>query len=314
VLDKTGTLTTGKPSIATIEGCAGTAADEVLRLAAAVATGSEHPLAGALVGGARTRELSVPFVEDFRAVAGQGMTGTVDGAVVRVGNAALLSGAGIDVAPLDHLAMAARQRGASVTYVARDDALIGFVSIHDPLKPTTAEALGRLAAGGLELVLASGDDERTARAVAAGLPFAAVHGGMTPASKRELVRELQACGAVVAMAGDGSNDAPALAQADVGIAMGSGTDVALNSAAVTLLHGDLRDIVTARALSVATVRNMRQNLLFAFLYNALGIPLAAGMLYPFTGWLLSPMLAAFAMSLSSLSVIGNALRLNRARL
>ncbi|MGD9602606.1 MAG: heavy metal translocating P-type ATPase [Gammaproteobacteria bacterium] len=314
VLDKTGTLTVGKPSLESIERCAEITPDEVLRLAAAVAAGSEHPLAGAVVRAAQSRGISVPFVEDFRAFVGRGMTGRVEGAVVRVGNAALLGESGIDVSALDGPAHTARERGASVTYVAREATLIGLVAIHDPLKPTTGEALARLAASGLELVLASGDDERTAHAVAAGLPFAAVHGGMTPVSKLELVRALQARGKVVAMAGDGSNDAPALAQADVGIAMGSGTDVALNSAAVTLLHGDLRDIVTARALSAATVRNMRQNLLFAFLYNALGIPLAAGLLYPFTGWLLSPMLAAFAMSLSSVSVIGNALRLNRTRL
>lgn len=313
VIDKTGTLTTGRPAVTRVVGHDARAPETVLALAAALARHSEHPLARALQA-AGARGEADPDVQAFRARLGLGMQGLLATRQVTVGNAALLREAGIDVTPFAAVAATHAARGETVLYVAEGDVLAGMIVLADTLKPDAPAALSRLAREGVSIVVASGDALSTVRAVTAGLPVAAVHGDLSPAGKRALVADLQAAGHVVAMAGDGSNDAPALAQADVGIAMGSGTDVALSSAAITLLKGDLRGIVLARALSRATVSNMRQNLVFAFLYNALGIPLAAGVLYPFTGWLLSPMLAAFAMSLSSVSVIGNALRLNRAPL
>jgi Cu+-exporting ATPase len=313
VIDKTGTLTTGKPAFERAVGIADHAPDDVLRLAASLAKASEHPLAGALVAAARDRHLPCTTVAGFRATLGRGMQGDIDGRAIAVGNAAFMTALAIDVSALNAEVEFSRTHGASVMYVASAGKLIGLLTVSDSLKPTTRQALAELKASGLKLVLASGDDINTVRAVVAGLPLDEVHGNVTPAGKLELIRALQTGGQIVAMAGDGSNDAPALAQAEVGIAMGTGTDVAMHSAQITLLQGDLRGIATARALSIATVANMRQNLAFAFCYNTLGIPLAAGLFYPLTGWLLSPMLAAFAMSLSSVSVIGNALRLNRFR-
>lgn len=312
IVDKTGTLTEGRPVLQEIAVAPGFSADDVLRRAASLEQASEHPLASALIAAARERGLALDAAREFEAIAGQGVVGDVGGEAIALGNAVLMAAHGIDVAPFAERADALRARGAGVMYVAVAQRAAGFVAVADPLKPTTAVALQALRASGLAIVMASGDAIATARAVAGEVGIDEVHGDLQPQDKLALIRRLQAEGRRVAMAGDGVNDAPALAAADVGIAMGSGTDVALASAAVTLVKGDLRRIATARAISVATVRNMRQNLLFAFVYNALGVPVAAGVLYPLTGWVLSPMLAALAMSLSSVSVVANALRLGRA--
>jgi Cu+-exporting ATPase len=314
VIDKTGTLTAGRPRLSAIVPVEGHDEAGVLRLAATLEQASEHPLAAALISGARDRGVTLGAAGEFSALTGRGVRGDVDGRVVSVGNAALMSFLNVDTAPLDANADALRERGATISFVAVDGRLAGLVAVEDPVKPTTPDAVSALHARGIRLVMATGDHERTARAVAAGLGIDEVRAGVTPEGKARLVADLTAAGAIVAMAGDGVNDAPALAKAHVGIAMGTGTDVAMASAGVTLVKGDLAGIATAIALSRATMANIKQNLVLAFVYNALGVPLAAGVLYPVVGWLLSPMYAAAAMSLSSVSVIGNALRLGRAKL
>lgn len=309
IVDKTGTLTEGKPAFDRAVAAQGSSADEVLRLAASLDQGSEHPLADAIVRAARERGLALTKPEGFESSSGIGVRGSVDGHALALGNSALMQQLGVAVDALVPQAEALRAEGASVMHLAADGRLLGLLAVSDPVKASTPEALKALRDAGLRIVMATGDGWTTARAVAARLGIDEVHGEVKPADKLLLVQGLQREGRVVAMAGDGINDAPALAQADVGVAMGTGTDVAMNSAPVTLVKGDLRGIALARRLSEATIANMKQNLGFAFVYNALGVPLAAGLLYPFTGWLLSPMVAALAMSLSSVSVIGNALRL-----
>ncbi|PUA96646.1 Cu+-exporting ATPase [Acidovorax sp. 107] len=311
IVDKTGTLTEGKPSFERVVAMPGLSEDEVLRLAASLDQGSEHPLADAIVQAARAKGLALDKPEDFESGSGIGVRGQVAGRQLALGNTVLMEQVGVSANPLLAQAEALRATGASVMYLAADGQLQGLLAVSDAIKASTPEALATLHAAGLRIVMATGDGMTTAKAVGAKLGIDEVHGEVKPADKLALVSRLQAEGRVVAMAGDGINDAPALAKADVGIAMGTGTDVAMNSAQVTLVKGDLRGISTARELSEATVGNMKQNLMFAFLYNALGIPIAAGLLYPFTGWLLSPMIAALAMSLSSASVIANALRLRK---
>jgi len=312
IVDKTGTLTEGRPTFERAIATTGNTEDEVLRLAASLDQGSEHPLAAAIVAAARERGLALDKPEHFDSESGIGVRGTVASKALALGNTALMEQLCVDVSPLATQAEALRTQGASVMHLAADNKLVGLLAVSDPIKSTTADALASLRAAGLRVVMATGDGLTTARAVGQRLGIDEVHGEVKPADKLKLVEKLQAEGRRVAMAGDGINDAPGLARADVGIAMGTGTDVAMNSAQLTLVKGDLRGIATARALSVATVANMKQNLAFAFVYNALGVPLAAGALFPFTGWLLSPMIAALAMSLSSASVICNALRLRRA--
>ncbi len=314
IVDKTGTLTEGRPAFERAVAMNGFSDDEVLRLAASLDQGSEHPLAAAIVTAARARNLALEKAEQFDSASGIGVQGVVAGKKLALGNTALMQQVGIDVGPLAAQAEVLRGQGASVMHLAVDGQLAGLLAVSDPIKATTADALASLRKSGLRIVMATGDGLTTARAVGQRLGIEEVHGEVKPADKLQLVERLQREGRVVAMAGDGINDAPALARADVGIAMGTGTDVAMNSAQLTLVKGDLRGIATARALSLATVRNMKQNLAFAFVYNALGVPLAAGVLFPFTGWLLSPMVAALAMSLSSVSVITNALRLRVAAL
>jgi len=314
IVDKTGTLTEGRPVFERAVGVPGFDADELLHLAAGLDQGSEHPLAAAIVAAAHDKGLTLDKPEQFDSASGIGVRGVVAGKALALGNSALMQQLGIDVSPLAEDAEALRARGASVMHLAVGLRLAGLLAVSDPIKATTPEALASLRRSGLRVVMATGDGLTTARAVGQQLGIDEVHGEVKPADKLKLVEKLQAEGRIVAMAGDGINDAPALARADVGIAMGTGTDVAMNSAQLTLVKGDLRGIATARALSQATVANMKQNLGFAFVYNALGVPLAAGVLFPFTGWLLSPMIAALAMSLSSASVISNALRLRSAAL
>jgi Cu+-exporting ATPase len=309
IVDKTGTLTEGKPTFERAVGATGFNEDVVLRLAASLDQGSEHPLAAAIVTAARARNLTLDNAEQFDSASGIGVRGVVGGKALALGNTTLMQQLGIDVAPLATQAEELRGQGASVMHLGVDGKLAGLLAVSDPVKATTAEALASLRKSGLRIIMATGDGLTTAQAVGKRLGIEEVHGEVKPADKLQLVERLQAEGRVVAMAGDGINDAPALAKANVGIAMGTGTDVAMNSAQLTLVKGDLRGIATARALSVATVANMKQNLTFAFVYNMLGVPLAAGVLFPFTGWLLSPMIGALAMSLSSVSVITNALRL-----
>lgn len=313
VVDKTGTLTEGRPSVTDVVALAGED-DALLRLAAAVERASEHPLGQAVVAEADARGLSVPEVGDFDAPAGRGVVGTVEGREVLVGSASLLAERGIDETALSQEAGRRREEGASVVYVGLDGELAGLIAIADAVKDTTPEALAGLHENGVEVVMLTGDNRTTADAVARRLGIDRVEAEVLPDRKADVVRRLQEEGRVVAMAGDGVNDAPALAAADVGLAMSSGTDVAMESAGITLLGGDLTGILRARRLSERTMRNIRQNLVFAFVYNAAGIPIAAGILYPFTGWLLSPMISAAAMALSSVSVIGNALRLRTQRL
>jgi len=312
IVDKTGTLTEGRPAfemaIATAEFTPG----EVLRLAASLDQGSEHPLADAIVSAAREQGLLLAKPDDFESGSGIGVRGMVEGRRLALGNTALMEQEGVNVAALKADGERLRGEGASVMHLAVDGRLAGLLAVTDPIKSSTPEAIRTLHASGLRIVMATGDGLTTARAVSAKLGIDEVHGEVKPADKLALVEKLQREGHVVAMAGDGINDAPALAKADVGVAMGTGTDVAMNSGQVTLVKGDLRGIAAAREISTDTVRNMRQNLLFAFVYNGIGVPIAAGLLYPFTGWLLSPLIAALAMSLSSASVIFNALRLRNA--
>jgi Cu+-exporting ATPase len=311
IVDKTGTLTEGKPAFHAAVAAAGWSDDEVLRIAASLDQGSEHPLAHAIVAEAQRRQLVMDKTEKFESVSGIGVRGQVTNRPVLLGNTALMDDEQIPWQGMADRAEALRKEGASVMYIAVDRNLAGLVAVSDPIKLSTAEALTGFKLAGIRVIMATGDGVTTAQAVAGRLGIDEVHGEVKPRDKVALVDRLQREGHKVAMAGDGINDAPALAKADVGIAMGTGTDVAMNSAQVTLVKGDLRGILRARALSVATVGNMRQNLAFAFLYNSLGIPLAAGIFYPFTGLLLSPLIAALAMSFSSASVITNALRLRR---
>jgi Cu+-exporting ATPase len=314
VVDKTGTLTEGRPSLAELLPVEGQDRDELLRLAASAEQASEHPLAGALIGAARERGLRLAAVGEFESRTGMGLTARVAGRRVAVGNADLMREYGLDLGELAQRAEALRARGRTVVFAAVDGRLAGALSVVDHVKPGARDALERLRREGIELVMLTGDDPRTAAAVAYELGIERFEAGVRPEGKREQVERLQRDGRVVAMAGDGINDAPALAQAQVGIAMGTGTDVAMESSAVTLVRGDLRGIVRARRLSRTTMRNIRQNLAFAFGYNILGVPIAAGALYPALGWSLSPMLAAAAMTLSSVSVLVNALRLQRVAL
>lgn len=314
VVDKTGTLTEGKPAVKAVETVADVSQERLLALCAAVEGPSEHPLAGAIIQAARDRNVKIPAVSDFGSITGQGVKGSVEGLAVLVGNASLLAGAGVDAAELEERAKRLAQGGDSTLMVAMDGRAAGVIALSDPIKPSTPEAVAMLKEEGVSIIMLTGDIEATAAAVAGELDLDQWRSGVMPQDKIDVVRSLQQQGRKVAMAGDGINDAPALAQAHVGIAMGAGTDVAMESAGVTLVKGDLRGIAKARRLSHATMKNIRQNLFFALVYNTLGIPLAAGVLYPWTGWLLSPMIAAAAMTFSSLSVITNALRLRRARL
>jgi Cu+-exporting ATPase len=314
VIDKTGTLTVGKPTLATVVAANGVTEQSLLRAAGSLDRGSEHPLAAAIVKGAEQRGIALVEAHAFESVTGKGVVGTVDADRVALGNAALMADLGVDVGVLTEQAEALRVEGQTVMFVAVGSSLAGVLGVADPIKESTPEAIRALHAEGVRIVMLTGDSVTTARAVARTLGIDEVIAGVLPDQKVDVVKRLQDEGRCVAMAGDGINDAPALAHAQVGIAMGTGTDVAMESAAVTLVKGDLRGIVRARRLSRATMRNIRQNLFFAFVYNSAGVPIAAGILYPFFGLLLSPMLAAAAMSFSSVSVIGNALRLRHTRL
>ncbi|MEO8505064.1 MAG: heavy metal translocating P-type ATPase [Acidobacteriota bacterium] len=311
VVDKTGTLTEGKPKLVALRPASGFEENEVLRLAAAIERGSEHPLAAAILAGASERGLDLPEVGDFESLTGKGVTGRVAGRRVAMGNLKLMQESGVDIAMLAEEADRLRGEAQTVMYVAVEGRLAGLLGVADPIKTTTSEALRALRAEGIRVVMLTGDSRKTADAVGKKLGIDEIVAEVLPDQKVQEVERQQAAGRFVAMAGDGINDAPALARAQVGIAMGTGTDVAMESAGVTLVRGDLRGIVRARKLSRATMANIRQNLFWAFAYNAAGVPIAAGLLYPWTGWLLSPMLAAAAMSLSSVSVIANALRLRR---
>lgn len=314
VVDKTGTLTAGKPELTAIEALGGLDEDELLVLVAAVETASEHPLAEAIVNAAKAKSLDMVKASDFSSTTGEGAQALVNGKQVAVGNSKFMQRLNSFDSALSERADKRRKDGETVMFVAVDGQAAGLISVADPIKPSTSEAISLLHTAGLRVVMLTGDNEITARAVASKLNIDEVHADVSPEDKNRIIKELQSSGKVVAMAGDGINDAPALAQADVGIAMGTGTDVAMESAGITLVKGDLMGIVRAYKLSRSTMRNIRQNLFFAFIYNALGVPIAAGVLYPFFGLLLSPMIAAAAMSLSSVSVIGNALRLRRLKL
>jgi Cu+-exporting ATPase len=319
VTDKTGTLTMGKPELTSVVALPNFQGQEftdndILRLGASLERASEHPLADAIVKGAEARNLALAAVKDFQSISGKGITGLVAGRKVSIGNQKLFEALGIEMGGLLEHADALRAEGQTVMYLAVDGKPAGLIGVADPIKESTLEAVRALQAAGLELVMLTGDSQATADVVAKKLGIKRVVSEVLPEQKAAIVKQLQAEGRIVAMAGDGINDAPALAQAQVGIAMGTGTDVAMQSAEVTLIKGDLNGIVRARRLSQATMRNIRQNLFFAFVYNMLGVPVAAGLLYPFFGLLLSPIIAAAAMSFSSVSVITNALRLGRVKL
>jgi Cu+-exporting ATPase len=314
VVDKTGTLTEGRPAVQAIEPAPGFAEAELLRLVASLERASEHPLAAAIVAAAEARGVALATVEGFESITGKGVRGTVDGRAVAIGNAKLLADLGVDDGGLGARGGLLQSEGQTVMFAVVDGRPAGLVGVADPVKASTPEAIRALREAGVKIVMLTGDNRRTAQAVAAKLGLADFIAEVLPRDKHRVVQELQSKGEIVAMAGDGINDAPALAQANVGIAMGHGTDIAMQSARVVLVKGDLRGIVKARRLSRATMANIRQNLFFAFVYNALGVPLAAGVLYPVLGLLLSPMIASAAMSLSSVSVIGNALRLRRTAL
>jgi Cu+-exporting ATPase len=314
VVDKTGTLTEGKPKVVRVVAAEGFDENEVLRLAASVERASEHPLAAAIVAAAEERNIALAPVRGFDSPLGKGAVGMIDRRRVALGNAKFFAELGIATQALEAEAESLRHDGATAIFLAADGNLAGVIAIADPIKQTTPEALAALAAQGIRVIMLTGDNTTTAQAVARRLGIADVEAEVLPDQKSAVVEKLRGEGRVVAMAGDGVNDAPALAAADVGIAMGSGTEVAMESAGVTLLKGDLTGIVRARVLSQATMRNIRQNLFFAFIYNAAGVPVAAGVLYPFFGLLLSPIIAAAAMAASSVSVIANALRLRVTRL
>jgi Cu+-exporting ATPase len=314
VVDKTGTLTEGKPKLVTVESRNGFDDAALLRLVASLENVSEHPLAAAIVGGARERNLKLADVRDFESATGKGVSGTVDGHVVSIGNLRHLEALGIDAASLRDRADALRREGQTVMFVVIDRQPAGLIGVADPVKATTVEAIQALHRDGIKVVMLTGDNRTTAEAVARSVGIDEIEADVLPDQKAAVVKRLQQRGERVAMAGDGINDAPALAAADVGVAMGTGTDVAMESAGVTLVKGDLRGIVRARRLSRSTMKNIRQNLFFAFIYNVLGVPIAAGVLYPVFGLLLSPIIASAAMTFSSVSVIGNALRLRRASL
>jgi len=314
VVDKTGTLTEGKPRLVTVRPTSDWTENELLRVAASLETASEHPLATAIVKGTKERGIVVAAASDFESITGRGVRGRVDGKQVAVGSRRFLEEQGGVVARDVKDANSARSEGDTVIFVTIDGKFAGWFGVADPIKATTSEALAALRREGIDITIATGDSPTTAKAVASKLGVQHVEAQVLPAQKLELVRRLKSQGRTVAMAGDGINDAPALAEADVGIAMGSGTDIAIESADATLVHGDLRAIVRFRRLSEGVMRNIRQNLFFAFVYNVLGVPIAAGILYPFFGLLLNPMIAAAAMSFSSVSVIANALRLRNLRL
>jgi Cu+-exporting ATPase len=314
VIDKTGTLTEGKPRVTAVITAPGIDEATVLLLAASLERSSEHPLAAAIVASARDRGLPMRDPADFQSLTGKGVTGLADGRRVALGNARLMQDLGVAPGDLEKQADDLRREGATALFVAVDGGPAGVIAVADPIKATTPHALESLRADGIRIVMLTGDNRTTAEAVARRLGITAVEAEVLPEDKHTIVRRLKAEGRVVAMAGDGVNDAPALAEADVGVAMGTGTDVAIQSAGVTLVKGDLAGIARARTLSRATMRNIRQNLFLAFVYNAAGVPIAAGVLYPFTGMLLSPIIAALAMALSSVSVIGNALRLRAVKL
>jgi P-type Cu+ transporter len=314
VVDKTGTLTEGKPHLAALVAVSGQDENEVLRLAASLERGSEHPLATAIVAGAEEKGIQLAAARDFRSLTGKGVVGAVEGKQVALGNRRLLEELDVVASDLALRSEELRKDGQTVMFVVVDRSVAGLIGVADPVKPSTPEAIRMLHDDGVKIVMLTGDNRTTAEAVAKKLGIDEIQAEVLPEQKSEVVKRLQSEGHIVAMAGDGVNDAPALAQAHVGIAMGTGTDVAMESAGVTLVKGDLRGIVKARRLSRATMSNIRQNLFFAFLYNVLGIPIAAGMLYPFVGMLLSPMIASVAMTFSSVSVISNALRLNRLEL
>jgi Cu+-exporting ATPase len=312
VVDKTGTLTEGKPRVVGITAAAGVSESEVLAAAAGLEVSSEHPLAQAVLAAAKERDVTPAAVTAFESVTGRGVQGTASAGRVRLGSARFLSEAGVDLAALNAEADRLRSEGNTVVFVSVENHALGLLAIADPIKPTTPAAIAALNSAGVRVVMATGDGAKTAAAVAAKLGIVDFRAEVLPADKNALIKELQAQGRIVAMAGDGINDAPALAAANVGIAMGHGTDIAMQSARIVLVKGDLNGIVRARLLSGAVMRNIRQNLFFAFVYNAAGVPLAAGVLYPLTGWLLSPIIASAAMALSSVSVIGNSLRLRSA--
>ena len=314
VIDKTGTLTEGRPTLSVVRAVGSISEDDALRVAASLEQSSEHPLAAAIVAGARARQLELAQVAAFRAVPGKGIDGEVSGTHYALGNGAMMADASVRLDAVSAEAEALRQEGHTVMYMAGNGRVLALFGVSDPVKSTTPEAIASLHAEGLHIVMLTGDNATTARAVAATLGIDDVRADVLPAGKRDIIRQLQAEGRVVAMAGDGINDAPALAEAAVGIAMGTGTDVAMESAGITLVKGDLRGLVRARRLSRATMRNIRQNLFLAFVYNAVGVPVAAGILYPLTGTVISPIWASAAMTLSSVSVIANALRLRRVRL
>lgn len=314
MLDKTGTLTEGKPAVTAIVPSPNYTETEVLRLAASVERASEHPLALAIVRAADERAVATAPIYEFDSPTGKGALGRVEGKRIALGNAKFLAELGVDVATIATRAEELRKEGATAIFMSVDGAIAGALGIADPIKESTPEALRALEADGIRVLMLTGDNWTTARAVARQLQMEDVEAEVLPDQKSVVVQRYKSAGNVVAMAGDGVNDAPALAASDVGIAMGTGTDIAMESAGVTLLKGDLTGIVSARHLSQAVMRNIRQNLFFAFIYNALGVPVAAGVLYPSFGLLLSPMIAALAMALSSVSVVGNALRLRTARL